>query len=187
MGDPQVSSKRRRRRSAFRSPGLGRALLAALFTLVVGLFASTADAYSPPNVDSHLLITADGVAGGWLGHSVSAADLNGDGHDDAIVSEWAAGRVYIYFGGPSPDPVPDLTLTGTGRSSRLVLREAATPRSTAPQRARWFHSRSRSVGWRGSIARGRQSRPFGGLRRHRHQRHPPGAPAATSAPSLAWR
>src|SRR5262245_39308494 len=91
MDDSRGGSKMRLRGSAFGSSGLGHALLAALCTLCTGLSASSADAYTPPNVDVHLLITANGVAGDLLGHSVSAADLNGDGYDDAIVSEWGAG------------------------------------------------------------------------------------------------
>ncbi|MCP4251622.1 MAG: hypothetical protein GY778_31680, partial [bacterium] len=55
-----------------------------------------------------------------LGHSVSHADVNGDGVQDAIVGvPWSdaaganSGRVQIYFGGSAPDALPDMILNGT--------------------------------------------------------------------------
>jgi len=62
-----------------------------------------------------------------LGSSVAAAgDVNGDGYDDVIAGApfcdaagFEAGRAYIYFGGPSPDSVPDVTLDGTNVSDHF--------------------------------------------------------------------
>jgi hypothetical protein len=47
----------------------------------------------------------------------SAGDMNGDGFGDVIVGAWKGGpshtgRAYVFFGGPSPDAVPDVVLTG---------------------------------------------------------------------------
>ena len=45
---------------------------------------------------------------------ISADDVNGDGYDDLLIGEPrpdATGAVFLYFGGASPDAVPDLYLT----------------------------------------------------------------------------
>jgi hypothetical protein len=60
-----------------------------------------------------------------FGYSVSGAgDLNRDGYDDFMVGAslndaggWDAGRVYVYFGGPTLDTTPDLVLTGSWGSN----------------------------------------------------------------------
>jgi hypothetical protein len=58
---------------------------------------------------------------GEFGCAVSSSDVNGDGYEDLIVGAsatpippagWGAGRVYIYFGGPNFDMVPDVILNG---------------------------------------------------------------------------
>lgn len=55
-----------------------------------------------------------------LGISVSSADVNKDGYSDAIFGAGRynsdAGRVYILFGGPSMDNVPDRIMTGEPNS-----------------------------------------------------------------------
>ncbi len=59
-------------------------------------------------------------ASDFFGSSVSSAgDVNGDGYADVIVGAHLnsaagtyAGRAYVYYGGPGPDAIPDLTLTG---------------------------------------------------------------------------
>ena len=57
------------------------------------------------------------AANDQFGTSVaSAGDVNGDGYDDVIVGAnnyfFAAGRVYIYFGGAAMDNVADVIMTG---------------------------------------------------------------------------
>ncbi|HLP16582.1 MAG TPA: FG-GAP-like repeat-containing protein [Bacteroidota bacterium] len=46
----------------------------------------------------------------------SAGDVNGDGYSDVIIAAPAyssnTGRVYIYYGGPGMDNIPDIILTG---------------------------------------------------------------------------
>jgi hypothetical protein len=64
-----------------------------------------------------------GPAIGWFGISVaSAGDFNGDGAPDVIVgarNSGLQGKAFIYYGGPSLDSTPDLTLIGetTGSST----------------------------------------------------------------------
>ncbi len=67
------------------------------------------------------------VAGDYFGGTVSdAGDVNGDGYSDILVGAyWSdaggvnSGRVYLYHGGPSPDGVADLVLTGEGADDYL--------------------------------------------------------------------
>ena len=74
---------------------------------------------SSPNAVADLILTG-AAANDFFGYSVSGAgDLNGDGYSDVIVGApqnnaggSSAGRAYVFFGGPAPDTVPDLTLTG---------------------------------------------------------------------------
>jgi hypothetical protein len=62
----------------------------------------------------------------FLGYSVSSAgDVNGDGYADVIVGAYgynggtAKGRAYIYYGGPSMDGNPNITLTGENDADRF--------------------------------------------------------------------
>jgi len=76
----------------------------------------------PPPTTSRVLWQAPGAASGdRLGMSVSTTgDFNGDGYPDVIVGapysdpggKVDAGRVYVYYGGPGSDALPDLTLSG---------------------------------------------------------------------------
>jgi hypothetical protein len=59
--------------------------------------------------------------GSVFGCSISSGDVNGDGYQDLIVGAYGAaprpggvdmGRVYIYYGGPNFDTVPDVILNG---------------------------------------------------------------------------
>jgi len=55
----------------------------------------------------------------FFGTSVlTPGDLNGDGHDDFVVGT-DNGPVYVYFGGPMVDDVPDLTLTSPSPGDRF--------------------------------------------------------------------
>src|SRR5262245_6554810 len=77
--------------------------------------------YGGPSADNVADLTFTGKAGGdFLGEAVSGAgDVNGDTYADLIVGARLndagganAGRAYVYYGGPSADNGPDLTLTG---------------------------------------------------------------------------
>ncbi|MEO0083252.1 MAG: T9SS type A sorting domain-containing protein [candidate division WOR-3 bacterium] len=59
--------------------------------------------------------------GGSFGQAVGSGDVNGDGYSDLIVGAYLArvngghigpGRVYIYFGGPNFNTIPDVILNG---------------------------------------------------------------------------
>lgn len=75
-----------------------------------------------PDADADLVIDGQNFGDG-LGQAVASGfDLNADGYEDLAVSAWLyddgptrpdAGRVYVFFGGPTPDGVPDLVLTGS--------------------------------------------------------------------------
>ena len=94
--------------------------------VLVGAFrypeiASVGQAYllfGGPAMDSvaDLVITPPAGGSGWFGISVaSAGDFNGDGYPDFIIGAQQAGyegRAFIYYGGPSLDATPDLTLIG---------------------------------------------------------------------------
>jgi hypothetical protein len=77
--------------------------------------------YGGPTIDRVPDLTFTGGPLDMLGSSVAdAGDLNGDGYDDiaigasrssAVANE--AGRVLLYFGGPSPDAVADVVLNGS--------------------------------------------------------------------------
>lgn len=71
-----------------------------------------------PAIDSvaDLVIPFPPGGSGWFGISVaSAGDFNGDGYPDIIVGARYAvpsGKAFIYYGGPSLNAAPDVTLTG---------------------------------------------------------------------------
>lgn len=99
--------------------------------IVIGAFrtpggASYGEAYlffGGPGIDEAADLIIDPPAGGTgqFGFSVSSAgDFNGDGYADVIVGARAAGtsgKAFIYYGGPSPDATPDLTLIGEATGS----------------------------------------------------------------------
>ena len=77
--------------------------------------------FGGPSADAVADLTLTGAAAAErFGYSVgTAGDVNGDGYSDVIVGAIGngaagmnAGRAYVYFGGPAPDALPDLTLTG---------------------------------------------------------------------------
>ncbi len=81
--------------------------------------------FGGPGIDSvaDLVIPAPPGGTGWFGISVAGAgDFNGDGYPDIIIGARYAGlpgKAFIYYGGPSLDATPDVTLTGetTGSST----------------------------------------------------------------------
>jgi FG-GAP repeat protein/type IX secretion system substrate protein len=74
--------------------------------------------FGGPGIDSvpDLVLPSPLATSAWFGISVaSAGDFNGDGYADLIVGAryaGAPGQAFIYYGGPSLDATPDLTLTG---------------------------------------------------------------------------
>jgi hypothetical protein len=75
---------------------------------------------TPPRAAERVQLARTGVVGERIGAAVSAAgDVNGDGYADFIVGAPlnntagpGAGQVYVFWGGPSADDVPDLVLLG---------------------------------------------------------------------------
>ena len=69
------------------------------------------------------------AAGDAFGYAVaSAGDVNKDGYADIIVGAYensargaGAGRAYVYFGGPHPDNVPDVVLSGEAAGDRFGI------------------------------------------------------------------
>ena len=92
------------------------------------LLAALVCASAAPAPAVETLLTLDGEAagdqfGGWISTS---GDFNGDGYKDFVVAAIAnaangtqSGRAYVYLGGPVPDGVPDLVLTGLTAGDRL--------------------------------------------------------------------
>src|SRR6266850_63966 len=103
--------------------------------LLVGAFrypeiASLGQAYlyfGGPAIDSvaDLVIPAPAGGTGWFGVSVaSAGDFNGDGRPDFIIGAQQSGyegKAFIYYGGPSLDATPDITLTGESTGSLTLF------------------------------------------------------------------
>ncbi|HEV8121332.1 MAG TPA: FG-GAP-like repeat-containing protein [Candidatus Polarisedimenticolia bacterium] len=103
--------------------------------LLIGAFhypetASVGQAYlyfGGPALDSvaDLVIPAPAGGGGLFGASVaSAGDFNGDGYPDFIIGAPQSsneGKAFIYYGGPSLDATPDLTLIGESTGSLTMF------------------------------------------------------------------
>ncbi len=57
-----------------------------------------------------------------FGEAVSSAgDYNNDGYDDFAVSAHTAKRIYVFFGGPLVNNVPDVTISGERANTNLYL------------------------------------------------------------------
>lgn len=76
--------------------------------------------YGGPSLDAKPdLILSGENRGDGMTNSMSSGDLNHDGYDDLVLAAYwndaaavNAGRVYVYYGGPSPDAVADFTFDG---------------------------------------------------------------------------
>ncbi|MBK6505303.1 MAG: FG-GAP repeat protein [Ignavibacteria bacterium] len=77
--------------------------------------------FGGPSMDNIADVTMSGTTFyDSFGFSVSSAgDVNGDGYSDVIIGAYGefvfnsyTGRAYIFFGGPSMDNVPDVTMAG---------------------------------------------------------------------------
>ena len=73
-----------------------------------------------------LVLTGDEASNNFFGHrGGTAGDVNGDGYSDLIVGayhwEWntSVGRAYVYLGGPVPNTIVDLVLTGEVAGDRF--------------------------------------------------------------------
>jgi hypothetical protein len=84
--------------------------------------------YGGPALDAVPDLRLDGEADGdQLGSQVgSAGDMNGDGYADLFGSApnndatfTDAGAVYVWFGGPTPDAVPDIVIQGGSQNARI--------------------------------------------------------------------
>ena len=79
---------------------------------------------TPPAAAHRLQLAPIGpAAGARLGRCVAGAgDVNGDGFVDLIAGAdggGGTGRVYVYYGGPDPDVIPDLILSGEAAIDRF--------------------------------------------------------------------
>ena len=83
--------------------------------------------FGGPTLDSVADLVIPPPAGNtaWFGVSVaSAGDFNGDGYPDFIIGAQQSGyegKAFIYYGGPSLDATPDLTLTGESTGSLTMF------------------------------------------------------------------
>jgi len=78
---------------------------------------------NPMDTIPDVLIHGRGVwwLNGYFGSDISIGDVNGDGHDDLVVGAYytapspghfGRGRVYVFYGGPGFDTIPDVMLQG---------------------------------------------------------------------------
>lgn len=70
-----------------------------------------------PDSNPDMILTSPGGGGTYFGYSVSTAgDMNHDGYADVIVGAFGTnggqGQAFVYFGGPTVDTAPDMTLIG---------------------------------------------------------------------------
>jgi len=92
-----------------------------------------------PDSTADLTFTRSGSPGDEFGHALVGVDINNDGYSDVIVAmpysdvfdEVDAGRVTVYYMGPSPDTSPDITYVNSGStgygSSVVALGDRFSP------------------------------------------------------------
>jgi hypothetical protein len=89
--------------------------------------------FGGPGVDdaADLVIPAPSGQVGWFGAGVaSAGDMNGDGFPDFIVGAPQSGypgKAFVYYGGPSLDAAPDLTLSGESTGAMTTFGASVAP------------------------------------------------------------
>ncbi len=63
-----------------------------------------------------MIMTGEGIDNNFGAYAASAGDVNNDGYSDIVIGadEWdhSTNKVYIYFGGATPDNIPDLKFNG---------------------------------------------------------------------------
>ncbi len=86
--------------------------------------------FGGPKMDASADVVLNGeAAGDAFGYSVAGAgDVNRDGYADVLVGAYensaagpGAGRAYLYHGGPKPDAVADVILTGEAAGDRFGI------------------------------------------------------------------
>ncbi|MDH5187171.1 MAG: hypothetical protein OEW70_08930 [candidate division WOR-3 bacterium] len=71
---------------------------------------------NPVDTVPDIILNGRSIGASFFGCAISSGDVNGDSFNDLIVGSYGfanlKGRVYIYFGGPNFDTIPDVILNG---------------------------------------------------------------------------
>jgi hypothetical protein len=115
--------------------GYGDVIVTAYFNDAGGSNAGRAYVFlggPAPDAVADWTLTGE-VAGDSFGRSASTAgDVNGDGYSDMIVGAYFndaagsnAGRAYVFYGGSTPNAVPDMTFTGEAANDQFGISVSA--------------------------------------------------------------
>jgi hypothetical protein len=81
---------------------------------------------APMDARADVILTGQAAGDNFGTHLTGPGDVNGDGYADMVVSAYrnnaggqGAGRVYLYWGGPNVDAVPDFQITGPAAGARF--------------------------------------------------------------------